>query len=123
MHLNEKSAVKGQISTEGDRILLTVHDTSREGACTFEATFLLHDDGTYVEYDKHRTPHRVKVGRVKTWHTSGTRSWDRSRGKLELGDRESFSSEACKEVVRNYLHQCGYQKTRRGFWRLLFGRK
>ena len=36
-------------------------------------------------------------------------------------EKDSFDSEACKEVLREYLASCGYQK--QGFFKRLFGKK
>ena len=110
-----------EIGVEDDRIIATERYTSWEGLCTFEATFRLHDDQTYVEAHRHKTPHGVQLGRITTRQTSGTISWNRDKKRLELEDRESFSSEDCKIAVREFLQSCGYKRTNRGFWSLLFG--
>lgn len=122
LRLNEGEH-RWNVCVEDDRIIATARYPSREGLCTFEATFLLHDDQTYVEAHRHKTPHGVQLGRVTTRQTSGTISWNRSKKRLELTNRESFSSEDCKIAVREYLQSCGYKRTNRGFWSLLFGRR
>ena len=115
---------KYTVSVEGDRITIQ-SKFSANAIGTRTGTFCcianLNNDNTYVETHTAHDERRSQFGKVVKVQKSISFTFGGGSDTVEV-ERESFSSENIKMILRDYLEGCGYKRTNKGFFRRLFGR-
>ena len=131
------------ISVDGDRIITevkymdatlfspeSVTDTMKE----FKIITCLNDDNTYTEVHSDKVKSKsagngfIKLlqggtyGKVAKAEVSIGFGVNKSTGKAGIV-KTTFNTKEYKKVIRNYLKECGYKKTNKGFFRNLFKKK
>ena len=115
---------KYTVTVEGDTITIQAKYSAnatgmRKG--TFQCSAHLYDDHTYVEMHKSHDGGRSMLGKSVKVQKSISFTFGGDSGTVEV-EKESFNSEELKKVLRDYLDSCGYRRTRKGFWKKLFGK-
>ena len=115
---------KYTVSVEDDRITIQ-SKFSANAIGTRTGTFCcvahLNNDNTYVETHTAHDGRRSQFGKVVKMQKSISFTFGGGSDTVEV-ERESFSSENIKKILRDYLEGCGYKRTNKGFFRRLFGR-
>ncbi|MBQ8566988.1 MAG: hypothetical protein IJ445_05340 [Clostridia bacterium] len=115
---------KYTVSVEDDRITIQ-SKFSANAIGTRTGTFCcvahLNNDNTYVETHTAHDGRRSQFGKVVKMQKSISFTFGGGSDTVEV-ERESFSSENIKKILRDYLEVCGYKRTNKGFFRRLFGR-
>ena len=115
---------KYTVSVEDDRITIQ-SKFSANAIGTRTGTFCcvahLNNDNTYVETHTAHDGRRSQFGKVVKMQKSISFTFGGGSDTVEV-ERESFSSENIKKILRDYLEECGYKRTNKGFFRRLFGR-
>ena len=115
---------KYTVSVEDDRITIQ-SKFSANAIGTRTGTFCcvahLNNDNTYVETHTAHDGRRSQFGKVVKMQKSISFTFGGGSDTVEV-ERESFSSENIKKILRDYLEGCGYKRTKKGFFRRLFGR-
>ena len=111
---------KGYVVTvEGDRIVIqTEYSAIRDGS--FCCVAHLNDDNTYVETHTDNSGRGSLGG--KSVRVKRSISFTFGDGGVEV-EKKAFNSQELKKVLRDYLASCGYKRTKKGFFKALFGRK
>lgn len=115
---------KYTVSTEGDKIIIEAKYSAniahtREG--TFRLIAHLNDDNTYVETHSVHDGRHSSFGKSIKIKKSISFSFGSGDDTIDI-EKEDFSSEYIKKVLRDYLEACGYKKTNKGFFKKLFGK-
>ena len=91
---------KYTISVEGDKIIIEAnYQGSGAREATFRCTAKLKDDQTYTVMTYHFDGHRKQYG---VYIKAASYGLD--------GSKEVFDSKEVTQVLRDYLHSCGYQR-------------
>ncbi|MBQ2806540.1 MAG: hypothetical protein IJF08_05770 [Clostridia bacterium] len=119
-----KDGQKYTVTVEGDTITIQAKYSAnatgtRKG--TFQCSAHLHDDQTYVETHKSHDGGRSTLGKSVKVQKSISFTFGGDSDTVEI-EKESFDSEQMKRILRDYLDSCGYRRTRKGFWKKLFGK-
>lgn len=112
---------KYTITVEYDKIIIeTKYYGTPKRKATFRYIARLKDDNTYTETYIDNDGYNMQYGSfIKTKKSvSFTFGTNNDKAKIE---KDSFDSEACKKILRDYLESCGY--TKQGFFKRLFGKK
>ncbi len=130
--MTKQEVLQGALSLNGDdkKYTITVEDdkiiieTKYYGTLKRKATFRfiarLRDDNTYTETSFDSDGYSMQYGSFTKNKKSVSFTFGGKNENVEV-EKDSFDSEACKEVLREYLASCGYQK--QGFFKRLFGKK
>ena len=130
--MTKQEVLQGALSLNGDdkKYTITVEDdkiiieTKYYGTPKRKATFRfiahLRDDNTYTETSFDSDGYSMQYGSFTKTKKSVSFTFGGKNENVEV-EKDSFDSEACKEVLREYLASCGYQK--QGFFKRLFGKK
>ena len=112
---------KYTITVEDDKIIIETkyYGTPKQKA-TFRFIARLRDDNTYTETSFDSDGYSMQYGSFTKNKKSVSFTFGGRNENVEV-EKDSFDSEACKEVLREYLASCGYQK--KGFFKRLFGKK
>jgi len=112
---------KYTITVEDDKIIIETkyYGTPKQKA-TFRFIARLRDDNTYTEASFDSDGYSMQYGSFTKNKKSVSFTFGGKNENVEV-EKDSFDSEACKEVLREYLASCGYQK--QGFFKRLFGKK
>ena len=112
---------KYTITVEDDKIIIETkyYGTPKQKA-TFRFIARLRDDNTYTETSFDSDGWSMRYGSFTKNKKSVSFTFGGRNENVEV-KKDSFDSEACKEVLREYLASCGYQK--QGFFKRLFGKK
>ena len=112
---------KYTITVEDDKIIIETkyYGTPKQKA-TFRFIARLRDDNTYTETSFDSDGWSMQYGSFTKNKKSVSFTFGGRNENVEV-EKDSFDSEACKEVLREYLASCGYQK--QGFFKRLFGKK
>ena len=112
---------KYTITVEEDRIIIeTKYYGTPKRKATFRFIARLRDDNTYTENSFDSDGYSMQYGSFTKTKKSVSFTFGGKNENVEV-EKDSFDSEACKEVLREYLASCGYQK--QGFFKRLFGKK
>ena len=132
--MTKQEVLQGALALNGDnkKYIVSVEDTksiirtnyAANAIHTRDASFCciahLNDDNTYVETHTDHDGRRSRFGKVVKYQKSISFTLGGKSDKVEV-NKESFSSEDIKKVLRDYLKGCGYKRTNKGFFRHLFG--
>lgn len=112
---------KYTVRVEDDNIII---ETNYYGTIKRQATFRmiarLRDDHTYSETCVDSDGYRMQYGSFTKTKKSVSFTFGGKKDGVEV-EKDSFDSEDCKKILREYLKACGYQK--QGFFKRLFGKK
>lgn len=112
---------KYTITVEDDKIIIeTKYYGTPKRKATFRFIARLRDDNTYTETSFDSDGYSMQYGSFTKNKKSVSFTFGGKNENVEV-EKDSFDSEACKEVLREYLASCGYQK--QGFFKRLFGKK
>ena len=112
---------KYTITVEDDKIIIeTKYYGTPKRKATFRFIARLRDDNTYTETSFDSDGWSTRYGSFTKNKKSVSFTFGGRNENVEV-EKDSFDSEACKEVLREYLASCGYQK--QGFFKRLFGKK
>ena len=112
---------KYTITVEDDKIIIeTKYYGTPKRKATFRFIARLRDDNTYGETSFDSDGYSMQYGSFTKNKKSVSFTFGGRNENVEV-EKDSFDSEACKEVLREYLASCGYQK--QGFFKRLFGKK
>ena len=112
---------KYTITVEDDKIIIeTKYYGTPKRKATFRFIARLRDDNTYTETSFDSDGWSMRYGSFTKNKKSVSFTFGGRNENVEV-KKDSFDSEACKEVLREYLASCGYQK--QGFFKRLFGKK
>ena len=112
---------KYTITVEDDKIIIeTKYYGTPKRKATFRFIVRLRDDNTYTETSFDSDGYSMQYGSFTKNKKSVSFTFGGRNENVEV-EKDSFDSEACKEVLREYLASCGYQK--QGFFKRLFGKK
>lgn len=108
------------VTVEGDRIVIQT-DCSAIKDGSFRCVAHLHDDNTYVETHTDNSGRGSLGGKAVRVKKSISFSFG-DDGGIEV-EKKTFNSRELKKVLRDYLATCGYTRTKKGFFKVLFGKK
>ena len=110
------------VSVDGDQIKIQAqyYGTPLRKA-TFCCTTHLNDDNTYIETHFDDDGGWKQFGKVVKVKKSVSFTFGNGRG-IALTKKEDFNSEDLKKILRDYLESCGYKRTKKGFFKKLFGK-
>ena len=112
---------KYTITVEDDKIIIeTKYYGTPKRKAMFRFIARLRDDNTYTETSFDSDGYSMQYGSFTKNKKSVSFTFGGKNENVEV-EKDSFDSEACKEVLREYLASCGYQK--QGFFKRLFGKK
>ena len=112
---------KYTITVEDDKIIIeTKYYGTPKRKATFRFIARLRDDNTYTETSFDSDGYSMQYGSFTKTKKSVSFTFGGKNENVKV-EKDSFDSEACKEVLREYLASCGYQK--QGFFKRLFGKK
>lgn len=130
--MTKQEVLQGALSLNGDdkKFTITVEDdkiiieTKFYGTPKRKATFRfiarLRDDNTYTETSFDSDGYSMQYGSFTKTKKSVSFTFGGKNENVEV-EKDSFDSEACKKILREYLESCGYEK--QGFFKRLFGKK
>lgn len=108
---------KYTVTVEDEKIII---ETKYYGTPKREATFRfvvrLRDDNTYTETSFDSDGHRMRYGSFTKTKKSVSFTFGGKNNNVET-EKDSFNSEVCKKILRDYLEGCGYKK--QGFFKRL----
>ena len=109
------------VTAEDDKITIEAkyYGTVKRKA-TFRFTAHLRDDGTYTETSFDSDGYGMQYGSFAKTKKSVSFTFGEKNDGPEV-EKDSFDSEDCKRVLREYLAGCGYEK--QGLFQRLFGKK
>ena len=115
---------KKYVVTVGDNKIVIESKFNANATGTRKGTFRciahLNDDNTYVETHSAHDGRRSEFGKVVKVQKSISFTFGGNDG-VEV-KKETFNSEDIKRILRDYLTDCGYKRTNKGFFKRLFGK-
>lgn len=112
---------KYTITVEDDKIII---ETKYYGTVKRKATFRfiarLKDDNTYTETSFDTDGYNMQYGSFTKTKKSVSFTFGGKKDDVEV-EKDTFDSETCKKILREYLEGCGYRK--QGLFKRLFGKK
>ncbi len=115
---------KYTVAVEGDKITIQAKFSANATGTrmgVFSCVAHLNDDNTYVETHTAHDGRRSQFGKVVKVQKSISFTFGGGSDEVEV-EKEGFNSEDIKKILRDYLEECGYKRTNKGFFRRLFGR-
>ena len=115
---------KYTVTVEGDKIIIQANYSAnaiRTRIGTFRSVAHLNDDNTYTETHSSNDGRRMQGGKVIKVKKSISFTFGGGNNKVEV-EKESFNSQDVKKILRDYLENCGYKRTNKGFFKRLFGK-